>query len=238
MGLSEGLYPYEIVLLFLGAVMFLILLIFLIYFVLKRRSIKTLLAFFSIPIIMIGYPSIQSIKFGDLIEIAKESAKQVAEKPGDKQAEENLRASLSKIEARPIRNPAILLTLAKAHGVLGDTLESLKYADSVLAINTASPDAVNSQVRTEAVRIKTDVSIANFREDAGDSAKHSMLVAYLRDLEKADSLDPAGFMTIARGYAALGDSSRSIFYADSALRIEPDLGEAIVLRRQMGAGNE
>jgi hypothetical protein len=63
MDIKEGLQNYEFILLVLGILLFFVLLFLLIFCVVKNRSIKPLLLFFVLSLVMIGFPGIQKIKF-------------------------------------------------------------------------------------------------------------------------------------------------------------------------------
>lgn len=132
MQLFEGLLFYEIVLLILGTLLFLVLLFALVYSLVKKRDIKILALFFVISIIMIGYPSIQKIKFDNgVVEIEKRT-KELAQNPADSTAQKALMKTLSEIERRPISNPATLVKIAEAQAAIGDTAQALNYVDSAL----------------------------------------------------------------------------------------------------------
>ncbi len=72
-----GVSTPVVLLCLLGVVLFLVLLVVLIIFVVQRRELKVLLPFFLLPIVMIGWPTIQSIKFGSDIEVTKTAADQI-----------------------------------------------------------------------------------------------------------------------------------------------------------------
>lgn len=57
-----GLHGYKIIMLFLVVIMFLVVLGLLVFFAAQRRQLYGLFPFFALPIIMIGYNSIQQFK--------------------------------------------------------------------------------------------------------------------------------------------------------------------------------
>ena len=61
----DGLYLFEWVLMALGVILFIVLVIAFFYQLTHNRSVGVLLAFFLVPIAMIGYPSLQSIQISD-----------------------------------------------------------------------------------------------------------------------------------------------------------------------------
>lgn len=100
MDIKEGLHNYEIVLLTLGVALFVVLLFLLIYCVIKKRPLKGLFLFFILPILMIGFPGIQKIKFesngAELDKIATETKKNPT--PENKKL---LAAQIGEIEKKP-----------------------------------------------------------------------------------------------------------------------------------------
>jgi hypothetical protein len=135
MGFLDGLFFYEIVLLFAGIILFLVLLFVLVYFVIKARpdkQLRILVPLFGLSVVMIGWTSITKIKIGkDIVEIEKE-AHQVAQNPSNDEAKENLKASLADLEKRSFTNPRNLVSLAKAQAAVGDTTQARINLDSAL----------------------------------------------------------------------------------------------------------
>lgn len=141
MRLFEGLLFYEIVLLVLGVLLFLVLLFALVYSIIKKRDIKVLALFFVISIVMIAYPSIQKIKFNEgVVEIEKRT-KALEQNPTDTTAQEELEKKLADIEQRQISNPSTLVKIAEAQAAIGDTAKALKNVDLALKEKPDLPQA-------------------------------------------------------------------------------------------------
>jgi hypothetical protein len=83
MSLFDGLYPYEVVLLILGALFFLLLAVLLVLLVVRGKPYTGMLAFFAIPIVMIGYSSIQEITFQDGAVTIQKTTAQLQAAPTD-----------------------------------------------------------------------------------------------------------------------------------------------------------
>jgi hypothetical protein len=127
MQLFEGLQSYEIVLMIMGAVFFLILACLLIYLVLNKRSYKILLPSFIIPIIMVGFPGIQKITFDEgMVEIEKQT-KVVNNNPTDAEAKTKLTAMLKTMEIRSISQPANLRIMDNAYVAIGEPQKALPF---------------------------------------------------------------------------------------------------------------
>jgi hypothetical protein len=146
MNLQEGLLPHEIIFLYLGILLFLVLLFVLVYYVIQSRKIKSLPFFFVIPIIMIGWPSIEKIKFSGALGNIEMDLRELAGDPNNSKLQDDLAKSLSWIEERPISSPTTLLTIADAHAALGDTSKALTYVDRVLTAQPKDTAAVNRKV--------------------------------------------------------------------------------------------
>ena len=121
MNLFAGLYSYEIVLVVLGIVLFLVLVIALLRNVFKDKPFAALIPALFIPIVMIGYPSIQSIQYQNgVIEITK-AFQQVQDDPSDPQAQAQLNSlepTIAKLEPRTATDPATQKLFVQAEKVL------------------------------------------------------------------------------------------------------------------------
>ncbi len=135
--LFENLYLYEVVLLFLGVFLFIILCAGLVYYIIKKDDIKKLLFFFPIPILMIGYPSIQEIQIEkDKIALIKYTDDVLAN-PEDKIAKEELSKVTEKLEKRA-HSIKDLKAVSEANLVLGN-------ADKVLDLTQQAFDKQGSE---------------------------------------------------------------------------------------------
>ncbi|MFD1614232.1 hypothetical protein [Gelatiniphilus marinus] len=143
--LFENLFIYEIVLLFLGVFLFMILCASLVYSVAKKHDIKKLLYFFAIPIIMIAYPSIQEIQIEkDKLAIVKYQDK-VKNNPEDESAKEELAKITDKLEKRAT-TPADLAVISKSYLLLEKPEKAISFADK----------AINKDAKTIPVKPPSD----------------------------------------------------------------------------------
>lgn len=156
MNLFEGLANFEIVLFVFGSLLILILLIALIIMMIQGRRIRKLIPFFFIGIIMIAYPSIKVIEFGNIKIKLKISTEKYLRDPDGAEALTNLQHNLSRIEQFPNLSAETIYDLALAKLVLGDTDAAYALSDSakkmqpslenagwVPAIYLAMPEAVD-----------------------------------------------------------------------------------------------
>lgn len=125
--LIEGLRVHEIIMMILGILLFLILLYGLVYSLRNSLPIKSLLLFFLIPIVMIGFSGIQKISFmGTLIDMKTTLAK-VEEEFNNAEAREELEAQLLQLERAENLKPVTLATIARGMAAKGDTASAMIY---------------------------------------------------------------------------------------------------------------
>lgn len=163
MKLFEGLLLYEVVLLLLGVVLFIALVGVLIYSVMRRRSIAPLLFFFMIPVVMIGFPAIQKVKFDkDGVEIEKE-IKTIANQPAatPPAATSELKAKVDQYKARAANSnsPAALLTVARAEIALGEVAQSKTTIDQAIKLAPQSVVVQDFRSRVEKFNANTHTAI-------------------------------------------------------------------------------
>jgi hypothetical protein len=124
--LTSGLRPFEVLLLALGALLFITLLLLLVVNSLRGKPVAALVPLFFVSVVMIAYPGVQRVKIGsDEVEIEKltreiKSAQGAPAGAAVEQKKEELRAKISALEQRPNLSPASRLTVAKAQAAVGD----------------------------------------------------------------------------------------------------------------------
>ena len=128
----DNLYLYEIVLLLLGAFLFAILCIGLVYYILKKEDIKKLLYFFPIAIIMIAYPSIKEIQVGNNKIAMKENVERLLKDPDNVQAREELEDVTKKLEKRA-SSVKDLKALSEANLLLGNSDKAIDLTNKAIA---------------------------------------------------------------------------------------------------------
>ncbi len=171
----DNLYLYEIVLLFLGAFLFAILCMGLVYYILKKEDVKKLLYFFPIAIIMIAYPSIKEIQIGNNKIAMKENVEQLLANPDDTEARKELENITEKLEKRA-SSVKDLKALSEANLLLGNSDKAIDLTNKAIEkkqeISTKIGESVERNRDTNSTAIsdkKGDVSLAtltNMREVA------------------------------------------------------------------------
>ncbi len=152
--LFDGLLLYEITLLILGVVLFLILSIGLLYYIIKKEQIAKLLFFFFIPIVMIGYPSITQITISnDRIELSKLQNK-VIEDPEDSVAVQKMEQLTEKLEKRASTTDE-LVQIGTSNLLLGNNERAENLADEALTkdkTNEAARDVKDMAILQQRIR--------------------------------------------------------------------------------------
>jgi hypothetical protein len=152
MQLFDGLYLYEIILLVLGVVMFLVLLYFLVSYLKNGKPVASLLLFFAISLVMIAYPSIQSFDISATeVKIQTVSA-QLEKNPTDNTARLALTKDVAAIADRPLSDPTAITNLARAQLALGNTAAAQQNVQKALQ---AAPNS------TAALQLKNRIELEN-----------------------------------------------------------------------------
>lgn len=156
--LFDNLLLYEIVLLFLGVFLFLILSIGLAYYIIKKEKFKKLLLFFPISIIMIGYPSIQEIRIEkDKITIIK-YIDEVLENPDDIEVRNELAKVTKKLEKRA-STPEDLKVVSIANLLLGNSEKVVELTNKAIDEKTEGKPVVQEDSTTKNTSIKNFIEI-------------------------------------------------------------------------------
>ncbi len=173
MSLFDNLFLYEIVLLFLGVFLFMLLCGALVYYIIKKEEIKKLLFFFPIAIIMIGYPSVQEIQIeNDKFSLRKFSDR-VIENPEDTVAQQELTKVTEKLEKRAT-NTEDLQAVAEANLLLGNSDKAIQLTNKAI------------EFRIE--RIEEDEQIGDQPEDSLSTVDRQKEIENIETLEGIKSI--------------------------------------------------
>ncbi|GEM_PF-4030227 len=124
---------YEMILLALGALFFLILCGALVFFVIKDKPFKRLLWFFPISIVMMGYSGIQEIRVKDNMLEIKKYTEELEEDPTNTEAREKLEEAVHDAEPRAT-SLDVQSSISKAYLLLDQPDKAIDYAN--IAIQT------------------------------------------------------------------------------------------------------
>ena len=146
MKILEGIQLYELILMILGFILGLALIFIFILTALRGNPNLKLLFGFIAPLIMIGYPSIQSIEFSkDVVKIDK-LVQQVNKNPADTAAQKALVTQIQTLPAsRCVTSSDAMSTIANAQAALGQYDSAKVTIQKAVVINPNNEKVVESQ---------------------------------------------------------------------------------------------
>lgn len=182
--LFEGLLLYEITLLILGVILFLILSIGLLFYIIKKEPLMKLLMFFFIPIVMIGYPSITQVTISnDKIELSK-LQKEVIENPRDSVAIEKMEQLTQKLEKRAT-TPEDLIQVSTSNLLLGNNVKAVSLADQALTKDNTAAAAMDIK-RLATVQEQIQATPENME----DTTKTDSIIRDIKVTQEMNQLKP------------------------------------------------
>lgn len=157
--LFKNMPSYETILVIMAIPLFLILIFLLIWCVIKKRTITALLPFFLLPIIMVAYPAIKSVKVGNIVIDNTSQVEKltgiVSDNPGDTVAVTKLKNAVVQLKnTKGVEQSGnALLAIANAQIAIG------RYDSASLYLNKAEKVApgmerIDSSRRVLVRRIK------------------------------------------------------------------------------------
>ena len=225
MSLLSGLYPYEVVLLVLGVVFFAVLLFVLIYQVTHGKSLASLSPLFVIPIVMIGYPSVQQIQYKGVVVTVASATKRYQADPTDVQAKQDLMQSAEKLATRADGGAASangLAVLATAQYALDDEQGAKANLRKALEASPAQPVAIALQQRIQAVKT-IGVLTARVQAEPTNAAAVEALKKTLGSATVTPVANPQALIEIAHAQAALGNKQEAERTLKTVQAIKPGL---------------
>jgi len=135
MDFFEGLLSYEIALLVMGVLFFAVLLFLLIYLVINKRSYKGIIALFLFPVIMVGFPGIQKIRFDNGIVEIDRLTRAIEKNPANAEAKKTLELKLSELKGREISTVKNRIIMEKAARVADNVPMAVRDKKRIVNIN-------------------------------------------------------------------------------------------------------
>ena len=173
-----GLFWYEVVLLVLGVVLFIVLINALRKNLSAGKSYAGLLPFFVLTIAMIGYPSITSIQYNKGMVSIDTDASEIAANPGSPQnaaRRQQIQANLSRYESRAV-SPRDREIVARARAALKPRTVAGKQSESSQPANSGSSAELRERVLTlteEAEKNRNNAAVRNQLNEALTQLKAS-----------------------------------------------------------------
>lgn len=234
--LLEGLYGYEIVLAGLGTLLFVLLIPILIRQILRDRPYGGLLAFFILPVGMIGFPGIQSFQYENGKFLLEKYAHDLQQNPTDAALREKVAKQVEQVSARPSNDPETKTKVAQAQFELGDHQAAEAAVDQVLKVQPQLPAAVQLKKRIETDQKLVSLS-KKVAENPADTAAKQQLEDVTHEAAKQPVASPEMLANIAASEAAIGHTDEAAAFNKKALAINPNLQRAKILQDRIAGAN-
>lgn len=230
----DGLYLGEVVLLVLGAILFVVLLVALLYQLMHKGSIAPLLAFFAVSIAMIGYPSIKEIQFKDGLVTITKMTEEVQQNPTDANLRKKLQKQVEQISQRPVSSPESAVAVANAQFELGNEEAAKSNLQKALQANPNTPAA--QELQKKIIVFDNLKQIASQVEaNPNDNTAKTKLTSTLAQASQLKTASPAALIQVARAQAALGEHAKALENTQKVLSIEPGSQAATQLQNAVKA---
>lgn len=208
MAMFDGLYTYEIAILIAGAVLFVVLIVAFLRQLFTNRPYQGLLAFFVLPIGMMGFPAITSFQIKDgTVEIDK-TTHDLQSKPQDPQTRASLEGAVAKLASRPIHDPRVLTTIARAQFALGQDNEAESNLDKVLTTSPNLPAATELKTKIELTKNLTHLTTVAAAEPDNSKVKEELQGTYSK-LAQQPMANPKALEAMSKAKTLLGKSAVS-----------------------------
>jgi tetratricopeptide (TPR) repeat protein len=228
----EGLRGFEQVILVCGVALFAVALAGLIVAIARGRSYAGLVVLLVLSIAMMGFTRVKKIKAGDA-EIDLDSASaQVRADPADAAARTKLSQTVANIASRRWSDPAVLTTLANAQLMLGDDQAAKENVGKALAKNPQLNKAVMLNKRIEAEAQLPSLT-KQVEQNPSNTLAKERLKQSVTEIANAGNASPAALTSVAKAQAALGNQNEALKTVDKALKISPQLNQAVELKSHL-----
>ncbi len=219
--LTQGLYPFEIVLLFGGMVLLLILLVGLIAGLVRGKVPALLVPLFIISIVMIAYPSVQSIKYKDLTVTLNNQLQQVLANPTDPNSRKSLAQVADQVASRPAKDAATIAALASAQYALGNEPSAQRNLNKALRLDPSQPVALT--LRNKIVSVEKLQQLSNtVQKDPANAAARQQLQEVTSQVSRTPLANPKALLILATAQKLTGNEEAAQKTEKKALEINPN----------------
>ena len=228
----DGLYPYEIVLLVLGVLLFLVLILAFVLLLMRGKPYGKILMSFAIPILMVGFPGVKSFEISESAVKIEKYTRALQENPTDNNLRESLAKEVRSVSARPLADPHVSVTIARAQLALGDNTAAETNINKALEKAPQLPAAVDLKKRIE---LERNLAALTFQveQNPNDVAAKAKLAKTVSEVTHLKIANPVTISNLARAQSVLGDQAKAQVNVDKALTINPNLAPAIQLKKQI-----
>lgn len=244
----QGLHVYELILMISGGVLFLALVFALIWNVIKNKSIVSLLPFFLLPVVMIGWPTINSVTYDNgKIEIQK-TADELISNPADTVAQKKLELSIASFDtSRAKSDPVALNNISHAYYALGKYDSAGIFNTRALKIKPDFQEAINfkatiqkqaavkSNFKASIQQLDSSLNTVGAGKTKASPAATKKLINILKTTEQPVYTDEKSNLLIAKGLATVNKNEKSLEIVNKVLQANPKSQEALQLKKDIEA---
>lgn len=235
MSFFDGLYSYQIVLMVLGIILFFVFVGAFVALMIKGKPYVKLLPFFLLPIVMIGYPGIESVSYQNGVVTITNATESLQQNPTDNTLRQTLQTAVDKTASRPTTNPDTITAIAAAQFALGDHQAAEAKLKTALEKSPQLPAAIALEKRIE-LNKNLNALTTQVEQNPGNEAARANLQQTVAQGSALKISSPVMITNLARAQAAVGNQQQAVKLADQALKIQPNLAEAAAVKQQLGQG--
>lgn len=232
MALFNGLYLYEVVLLVLGVLFFLVLSVAFVGLLRQGQPFGKLLPFFGIPIVMIGFPSIKSFEFSDGVLKIEKDTRALQQDPTNRPLRDQLTNEVASISPRPTKDPGVLSTVARAQIALGNNMAAEANIQKALQASPQFAQALDVKKRLELDRRLT-ILASRLEQNSNDTAAKAELRQTVSEAAHLPVASPVTMANIAHAQMVIGEHVQAESNINRALTINPNLAAAKELKNRI-----
>lgn len=197
MAIFDGLYLYEVMLLIGGAILFLVLVVAFLRQIFTNRKYAALLPFFLMPVAMMGFPAITKIQIDKGTVAIEKTTHDLQNNPQDKEARASLEVQIAKITERPVKDPQVLTTLARAQFALGHDSQAESSVSRALAAAPSLPAANELKTKIELTKNLTNLTAAAESQPSNTKVREELQNTYSK-LSQAQVANPKALETMSK----------------------------------------
>jgi tetratricopeptide (TPR) repeat protein len=222
MNIFDGLYGYEVILLILGALFFIVLMVVFVILIAQKRPYGKLMMSFTIPLIMMGFPSIKSFQYKDGVISIDKMTHDLQQNPTDTEKREELRRRLADVVTRPAADPAAIASIANAQFALGEHRAAEVSLQKAIVKAPDLPKVVALKKKLDLEQSLTKLT-AQVEQHTADPAVKQELKQTVEEASKLSVASPQLLATLAQAKQLTGNHAEAAKLADTALKIDPNL---------------
>ncbi|HJZ65010.1 MAG TPA: hypothetical protein VKD70_11860 [Candidatus Acidoferrum sp.] len=225
------LYPHEIILLAGGCILFVLAVVLVVVSAIQGKPFGKVAFLFVFAIVMIGFPSYSKIEISKDGVTLEKNVHELLQDPTNNELRSMVNAEVAKLSARPLQDPKLLTTVARAQIALGDNAAAEANVQKALQASPSQPGALELKNRIALDRNLEQLT-AKVQSDPNDAGAKAQLNGAVTDASKIQVASPVTLANLARAHAVLGNDSKAKENVDKVIKINPALTPEMVFRRR------